>query len=557
MTAQSPDRKTPNPADPYGIADALGRLVAATRNHPVEMTQAAARYFASLAEASATASARVYGVAVANSQISGSRDRRFSDPAWDDDPFFYGLRRAYDALCRYSEDMLSAALPDLDAVAARKAEFAVRSMMDAVAPTNFLFTNPQALRKASETKGASVAEGFSNFLSDVAANRSLPRQVASDAFKVGVDLAVTPGQVVLRTNLIELIQYAPQTEQVYEIPLLCSPPWINRYYVMDLSPGRSFIEWAIQHGHTVFSISYRNPDASMADTTFEDYVASLRTAVTAVREITGAPKVNVAGLCLGGLLTLVLLGQLAAENDGSIGAATVLNTVADFSDPGVLGVFTDAASVEHLASEMDRQGFLDAATIADVFTVIRPNDLIWNYVASGWLMGEEPPKFDILSWNSDSVRLPAAMYTKYLRAFYVDNDLAHGQLQLGDTPIRLDAVTNDLYILSAENDHIMPWKSAYSTTQLIGGVPTFVRTSSGHIAGIVNPPNPKAAYWTNDQRPANADDWLAGAAKHAGSWWEHWIGWLSERAGPRVAPPKVGGAKYAPLEPAPGQYVFT
>jgi polyhydroxyalkanoate synthase len=520
------------------------------------MARAASRYFARLTEVSAIASARAVGVAVPDSK-EVAHDRRFSNEFWANNPFFSGLRGAYDALAEYADAVLAIGLEDLEPSVARKAEFAVRSMLDGAAPANFLFTNPVALEKAAKTGGVSVAQGYANFLEDLVQNRGLPRQVDREAFTVGVDLALTPGRVVLRTDLIELIQYAPQTEQVHEIPLLCSPPWINRYYVMDLAPGRSFIEWAVQHGHTVFSISYRNPDASMAETTYDDYVSAARSAITAIKDITGAPRVNIAGLCLGGILTLVLLGVLAAEGNDSIGAATVLNTIADFSDPGVLGVFTDPASVEHLAAEMSKQGYLDASTIADMFTVLRPNDLIWNYVSSRWLMGEDAPKFDILAWNDDAVRLPATMYITYLRAFYVNNDLAGGRFRIGDSVVRLDKVPNDLYILAAENDHITPWRSAYATTQLAGGAITFVRSSAGHIAGIVNPPSKKAAYWTNEELPATPEEWAATATKHAGSWWEHWIEWISNRAGPLVAPPPLGNARYAPLEAAPGQYVFS
>jgi polyhydroxyalkanoate synthase len=520
------------------------------------MAQAASRYFARLTEVSAVASARGLGIAVPDPQ-EVAHDRRFGNEFWANNPFFYGLRGSYDALSEYADAVLAIGLEDLEPVVARKAEFAVRSMLDGAAPSNFLFTNPVALEKAAQTGGVSVAQGYANFLHDLAENRGLPRQVDREAFTVGVDLAVTPGQVVLRTDLIELIQYAPQTEQVHEIPLLCSPPWINRYYVMDLAPGRSFIEWAVQHGHTVFAISYRNPDKSMAGTTYEDYVSSARTAIAAIRDITGAPKVNIAGLCLGGILTLVLLGVLAAEDDSSIGAATVLNTIADFSDPGVLGVFTDPTSVEHLAAQMEKQGYLDSPTIADMFTVLRPNDLIWNYVGSRWLMGEEAPKFDILAWNADAVRLPAKMYITYLRAFYVNNDLANGRFRVGDSVVRLDRVPNDLYILAAENDHITPWRSAYATTQIAGGAITFVRSSAGHIAGIVNPPSKKAAYWTNEELPPTPQDWAAKAIKHQGSWWEHWIGWINERAGALVPPPPMGSAEYPRLEPAPGQYVFS
>ena len=364
--------------------------------------------------------------------------------------------------------------------------------------------------------------------------------------------------MVYRNRLFELLQYAPQTDTAYERPLVLSPPWINKYYVMDLAPGKSFAEWAITHGHTVFAISYRNPDASLRDLTLDDYLTEgLVTAVDVAREITGAKHVNVCGLCLGGTLIGILLAYLAARGEGDrVATATFLNSLADFSEPGPLGVLTDREAVEFLERRMEERGYLDEREMAHTFTLLRANDLVFNYVASGWLMGQDPPAFDILAWNADATRMPARMHSQYLRAMYLENQLARGELELADTRLDLSRATQDLYIVSAEEDHITPWRSCYASTRLFGGMKRFVLTSSGHIAGIVNPPGPKRRYWTNDELPFEAEAWRFGAGAHQGSWWEDWAEWIASRAGERREPPALGSHAHPPLADAPGSYVL-
>jgi polyhydroxyalkanoate synthase len=416
---------------------------------------------------------------------------------------------------------------DVDELTRRKAEFALKQLVDAAAPTNQLWGNPAAIRRAYETGGQSLARGLSSFLDDLASQRG-PQKVPSDALQVGRDLAVTPGKVVFRNQLMELIQYQPQTDTVHETPLLVSPPWINKYYIMDLAPGRSLIEWAVTHGHTVFTASYKNPDASMRDIRLDDYLISgPRTAMDVIADITGARQVNVVGLCLGGTLTAILAAWLAAAGERRIRSATLLNTLLDFSDPGVLGIVTDPETVAKLEHEMAQTGFLEAEKMATTFDLLRANDLVWNYAVNNWLMGEDPASFDILTWNNDATRMPA----------------------------------EDVYLVAAEQDHITPWRSCYKGARLLGGSVRFVLSNSGHIAGVVNPPNPKSRHWVGRNTrarflPADPDRWRSRASEHKATWWEDWTTWIARRGGARRPPPSMGSDSHPPVADAPGSYVL-
>jgi len=537
------------------LGRALQRATTALMRNPfaaARVTTTAA--FRAMSAVAATAS-RMIGGSAAPPLTPPEGDKRFRDPAWDGNPAFFAVQQTYLWWAGYLLDLIDAT--DLDEHSRQKAALAAQLIIDALAPTNFLPTNPTALKKAFDTGGASLLRGLRNFLDDAANNGWRPRQVDTSKLVVGRDLAATPGKVVYRNDLMELIQYAPQTETVHEIPLLMSPPWINKYYVMDLSPGRSFIEWAVKHGHTVFMISYRNPDASMRDVRLDDYlVDGPRAALDVVCDITGAEQVNMAALCLGGTLTVALLAYLAAVGDDRVRSATLLNTLVDFSEPGPLGCFTDEETVARLEQKMARTGYLKETELATTFDILRANDLIWSYVASNWLMGESPPAFDILAWNSDSTRLPAKMHSFYLRSCYIENQLARGVMELAGVRLDLGAVTQDVYIVGAEKDHIAPWRSSYKTTQLLKGDVRYVLSSSGHIAGIVNPPSKKAKHWTNELTPPDPDAWRAGAVEHQGSWWEDWAGWIAERAGAMVPPPPLGNDRHPPLDDAPGRYVL-
>jgi polyhydroxyalkanoate synthase subunit PhaC len=542
--------------DPVGFGESLASVGRGLARNPVDALQALTRYTTDLVAASAAAAARSLGADSEGQSERRPRDRRFADPAWDRNPLYYWLREGYLLFDRLTQDLVAAA--HLEQPAAGKAAFASQTIVDALAPTNTLLGNPAAVKKAFETAGASVFRGLRTFLADVAENGGLPRQIDSTAFTVGKDLAATPGKVVLRNELMELIQYAPQTETVFEVPLLCSPPWINKYYVMDLAPGRSFIEWAVQHGHTVFAISYRNPGESMRGVTLDDYMLEgPRDALRAIEEITGAPQANIVGLCLGGTITTMLLAYLEQVGDRRVRSATLLNTLVDFSEPGVLGVFTDEATIAGLERKMESRGYLDASEMSRTFTLLRANDLLWNYVVNNWLLGEKPPPFDILAWNDDDTRLPAAMHSFYLRSCYVRNEFAQGKLELAGEKLNPQAIKADVYVLSAREDHIAPWHAGYATTRALPkGAVRFVLSSSGHIAGIVNPPGPKGSYWTNDRLELEPERWLEGATSHQGSWWEDWSPWIEDRAGARRPPPPMGSEKYSPIADAPGTYVF-
>jgi polyhydroxyalkanoate synthase len=446
---------------------------------------------------------------------------------------------------------------ELDRATDRKARFAVDAMIDALAPTNTLLGNPAAMRRAFETGGQSVRAGMEQMLDDLANNEGRPRQVDVSQFELGRDLASSSGSVVFRNELIELIQYAPTTKTVHAVPLLMSPPWINKYYVMDLAPGKSFVEWAVKHGHTVFAISYVNPGTEQRDFGFDDYLANgPLAALDVVQAITGAPKINVAALCLGGTLAAAAAGWMAAGNDHRLGCLTMLNTLLDFAEPGVLGVFADADGLEAVGSMMGDKGYLDASAMARTFDALRANDLIWNYVSSGWLMGEPPPAFDLLAWNADSTRMPARMHGEYLRTCYVENQLALGRMRMLGRKIALDKVTADTYYVAAEQDHITPWMSCYDSSRLLGGDVRFVLSSSGHIAGIVNPPGGRRTFRTNEAKPADAEKWLATATAHEGSWWDDWAAWMKVRGGRRGKPPAIGNEEYPALCDAPGEYVL-
>ena len=539
-------------ADGLGFARSLGDVVNALARRPASLVAPTVGLAGALATGGLATAARMWGVPV-SSALDGT-DRRFAHPAWDASPWYFGMREWYLAWARHLHDLVDAA--DVDPVTAAKARFATGLFTDAVAPTNVLWGNPAALQRAVESRGVSVLAGMRNFLADVATNNGKPRQVDETPFRLGENLAASPGEVVFRNDLMELIQYRPQTETVHEVPLLLSPPWINKYYIMDLAPGRSFVEWAVRHGHTVFAISYRNPDEEHRDVALDDYLLSgPYDALRIIEEITGSKEVNVVGLCLGGTLTVMLLAHLAANDHDRVRSATLLNTMVDFREPGPMGIFLDRAAVERLNRRMVERGYLESTEMSTMFDLLRAQDLVWNYVVTGWLMGEKPPAFDILAWNADGTRMPADMHSFYLRCCYVENQLARGEMTLAGTRLDLGAIDEDVYVLSAREDHIAPWRSSYATTQLLGGAARFVLTSSGHVAGIVNPPGGRRVHWTNDELPADPDQWLAGATEHQGTWWEDWAAWIAERSGPRRPPPPMGSAAHPPLGPAPGTYV--
>jgi polyhydroxyalkanoate synthase len=540
--------------DPADFGRSLFSVIARAAGRPAEVAAAGLQFGVTLARIWPVATSRWLGSEVAPPIPFDARDRRFADPAWDDNPGYFAMRQAYLAARRLSEDLLAAGRGD--PMADQKTQIAVGFSLDALAPTNFLPTNPAAIKKAFETGGASLLAGASNLLNDVAHNGGRPRQVDTAPFELGRNLAATPGRVVFRNDLMELIQYAPQTKRVRSVPLLASPPWINKYYVMDLAPGRSFLEWAVQHRRTVFAISYRNPDASMSSVTLDDYlIHGPRAALDVISGITGSSKIDIVGLCLGGALTAMLAAYLTETGDDRIGSVTLLNTLLDYSEPGVLGAFVDEQTISRLETEMARTGVMEGSKMAGTFDLLRANDLIFNYVVSNWLMGQSPPAFDILAWNADSTRLPAAMHSFYLRSMYAQNQLARGELEIAGQLLSLADVKNDTYLVGAVNDHIVPWPSSYKATGLLGGSVRYVLSSGGHIAGIVNPPGPKAWYEAGERNPQTPAQWREATERHDGSWWEDWASWADERAGRLGPAPPMGSERYPALGEAPGDYV--
>ena len=542
-------------ADPVALLRSLAAAGGSLAKNPAGTAAAGGRLAIGLAAAARAAGARALGADEAGPMSPAPSDKRFNDPAYTDNSWYYLLEQDYLLSSQLVDELLDAT--ELDDTEQVKARFAARFIVDALSPTNTLPGNPAAMRRAFDTGGKSVLRGAKNMLDDIRHNGGWPSQVDSTGFEVGVNMAATPGAVVYRSDLIELIQYEPVGKQVHEVPLLFCPPWINKYYIMDLAPGRSLIEWAVEHGHTCFAISYRNPDASMRDLNFADYLhQGVLDAVRVVREITGADEVNTLSVCLGGTLTAMALAHNAANGDHSIKSATFLNTLTDFSTPGVLGVFTDEPTIAGLEKQMAKAGFLDSSNMAHTFDALRANDLIFSYVINNWLLGNKPPAFDLLVWNKDSTRMPARMHSQYLRSCYLHNEFAKGEFEVDGQRLNPAKIDIDTYVLAAVDDHIVPWVSGYKTTQLFSGANRFVLSTSGHIAGIVNPPGPKAKYWTNDTHPADPQEWKENATLRTGTWWEDWTKWAAKQGGPKVAAPaKLGSKDHPVLESAPGSYV--
>jgi len=484
-----------------------------------------------------------------------SHDRRFTAKEWREYPYFAWLKEAYLLYADYLRELAS--LTEGDAEAKKRVNFLARQYAEALAPSNFLATNPEAIRLAIETGGASLAQGLANLIGD--AQRGRIALTDESAFAVGGNLALTPGSVVFRNGLIELIQYAPTTSEVHRRPLVIVPPCINKYYILDLRPDNSFVGHAVAEGHTVFMISWRNIPAELGELEWDDYLRrGVMAAIDVAAQISASRTVNTLGFCVGGTLLACALAVLAAERRHNVASATFLTTMLDFSDPGEIGVYV---SREYLAARepaLLSGARVRGAELANAFASLRPNELVWNYVVSNYLKGRTPPAFDLLYWNGDSANLPGPMYAYYLRNMYLENRLREPEaLEMCGVPIELSRVGVPAYVYASREDHIVPWRSAYRTIGLLGGDLSFVLGSSGHIAGVVNPPHSKKReYWTNDLITDDPHDWLARAQMHAGSWWPHWYAWVAAHGGgKRPAPRHAGSGKHRALGPAPGEYV--
>ena len=495
-------------------------------------------------------------IAVGRSDVAPERrDRRFSDPTWHDNPVFRRLLQTYlvqhDAAHKVIDEV------ELDAKSRARAHFAMSLITEALAPTNFPLTNPDALAKAVETRGQSLLAGARNLAHDLRHNGGMPSQVDTRPFEVGRNLAVTPGQVVHRSDVFELIQYGETTTRVHRRPLVVVPPQINKYYITDLAPGRSLVESTVAAGIPYFTLSWRNPTSDQRDWNLDTYVAACLEAIRVACDIAGSDDANTVGLCAGGVTLAALLGHLAASGESHlVSSATFLVAGLDTTAETTATSLLSRRAVEAARARSLRAGVLEGEDMARVFAWLRPNDLVWNYWVNNYLLGKNPPAFDILYWNGDTTRLPAGLHSDFLD-LYLTNGLAEGTLEVLGTPVDLTKVECDSFVVAGYTDHIIPWDGAYRTTQLLGGNSRFVLSNGGHIQAILNPPdNPKASYLTSDSVPATADEWRAGASQETGSWWTLWHDWLRERSGTtRAKRARVGNAAHRPLEPAPGRYV--
>jgi polyhydroxyalkanoate synthase len=486
-------------------------------------------------------------------------DRRFKDPAWRENALFNFIKQSYLLTSKYFLQV-AGHKNGLNDKTQQKLEFYTRQFVDMMAPSNFIATNPEVLRLTLETRGENLLRGLRNMLEDLerGKGRLAIRMTDLEAFEVGRNLATTPGKVVFQTDLMQLIQYAPSTEQAHRLPLMIVPPWINKYYILDLQPKNSFIKYCVDQGFTTFVLSWVNPNEQLSHMSFEDYmVLGPLAAVDAIGRATGEPNVTAIGYCLGGTLLACTLAWMKENDDERIKAATFFTTLVDFSDPGELGVFIDEEQLAAMERAMAERGYLDGAKMSTTFNMLRANDLIWSFVINNYLLGKDPFPFDLLYWNSDSTRMPAAMHSFYLRRFYHENALVRpGGVCLRGVPIDLRRIDLPVYWVSTREDHIAPWTSTYAATQLYRGPRRFVLAGSGHIAGVVNPPaSGKYGYWTNDALPATPAEWLEGATHHEGSWWPDWAKWNAAYSGDLVAACRPGDGGLPPIEDAPGAYV--
>jgi polyhydroxyalkanoate synthase len=478
---------------------------------------------------------------------------------WEENEVFDFIKQSYLLSARWMQGVVNN-VEGMDSQSAKKVDFYTRQFIDAMSPSNFVATNPEVLRATVESGGENLLKGLNHLLEDLERGKGKLsiRMTDLDAFKVGENIATTPGKVVYRNDLMELIQYTPSTETVHKQPLLILPPWINKFYILDLRPKNSFIRWAVAQGHTVFVCSWVNPDETLAKKSFEDYMLEgPLEALDQIEKATGERQVNAIGYCLGGTLLSSTLAYMAAKGDDRILTGTFFTTMNDFTDAGELSVFIDEAQLQALEERMNTQGFLDGSEMAGTFNMLRANDLIWSFVVNNYLLGKEPFPFDLLYWNSDSTRMPAAMHSFYLRNMYQNNKLIQpGGITLNGEPIDLRKVKIPTYLISTREDHIAPWKSTFAATQVYSGPVKFVLSASGHIAGVVNPPEAgKYCFWTNTKKIKDPEAWLKGATQTEGSWWPDWNSWVSKTAGAQVPARQPGSGKLKALEDAPGSYV--
>jgi len=550
------DRPAALSADPFNVAPAMTSVMTSLAAQPDKMIQAQADLFGRYMQLWSSTARQAAG----ETPDPAPADKRFKDPAWSENPMFDMMRRSYLLTSDWMNGLI-AGVEDVDPTLKRRAQFFTRLLTDAFSPSNFLASNPVALKALAETSGESLVKGMQNFAADLERGGGSLRISQADygKFVVGENVATAPGQVVWRDELFELIQYAPSTESQHEIPLLIFPPWINKFYIMDLQPANSLIRWLSAQGFTVFVCSWVNPDKDKAGFGFDDYLEKgIYRAVEKTLEQAGTKQLNAVGYCIGGTLLGAGLAHMAAKGDERIAAATFFAAQHDFAEAGDLLLFTD----EHWIAEIERQmdaagGVLPGAAMAETFNALRSNDLIWSFFISNYLLGKDPPAFDLLFWNADQTRMPKTLHLDYLRQMYGANALAKGQFEIGGVTADLSKVEIPLYFQASREDHIAPMNSVYRSAKLFGGKDvTFTLAGSGHIAGVINAPAAKKyQHWTNPALPATLAEWQAEAIEHPGSWWEHWSAWLGARSGKQIPARDPAKGPLKPIEPAPGSYV--
>jgi polyhydroxyalkanoate synthase subunit PhaC len=549
----------PPSIDPLNISNAFMEMTTRLMANPAKLVQAQIGLWQDYMALWQSTARRMLGIEAHPVIEADPRDRRFKDDAWNENEIFDFIKQSYLLSARFIQDVVKH-VDGLDPPTAQKVDFYARQFVDAMSPSNFLLTNPEVLRKTAESGGENLLRGLNNLLGDLERGRGLLRIKMTDAeaFRIGENIAVTPGKVVFQNELMQLIQYEPTTEKVLKRPLLIIPPWINKYYILDLRPKNSLVRWATAQGHTVFVISWVNPDETLAERGFDAYMTDgLLAALTAIEAATGEHGVNAIGYCLGGTLLGATLAWMARHNDTRIRSATFFVTLLDFHESGELNVFIDEEQIKLLEDKMSKRGFLEGSEMATTFNMLRANDLIWSFVVNNYLLGNDPFPFDLLYWNSDSTRMPARMHSFYLRNMYQENRLIEpGGITLLDTPIDLGRIKVPAYFLSTRDDHIAPWRATYCGTQLMKGKNRFVLAASGHIAGVVNPPEGgKYSHWINPDLPEQPEEWLAGATEIAGSWWPDWQRWVTALDKRMVKARVPGDGKLPVIEDAPGSYV--
>jgi len=546
--------------DPRTVAATLQEFARTAQSDPARLVDGYFRLWTDVGLLWQQTATRLLFNTAADPVISPSpQDKRFKSELWAENPLCDYTKQLYLLMSRYIETSLNG-ITGVDPHTLQKQKFYTRQFLSALSPANSAVTNPIVLKATIESRGENLIKGFRNLIEDLERGGGRLSQKMSDlsAFRFGENIAISPGKVVFQNDLMQLIQYAPSTPTVHRRPLLIVPPWINKFYILDLKPQNSFIKWCTEQGHTVFTISWINPGAELANKGFADYLLEgPLEALDAIKQATGEAEVNVVGYCIGGTLTASALAYMAAKRDRRVASATFFTTLLDFSDVGDISVFLDDAQLQLIDEHMERRGYLEGHHMAEAFNLLRENDLIWFFFVNSYLLGREPAAFDILYWNSDSTRMPAKMHSFYLRKMYHQNVLKDaGGINLANVPIDLRKIEVPAYFLSTREDHIAPWRSTYAGTQLVSGPVRFVLGASGHVAGVINPPSSKKyGYWTGKALPTDPEAWLTGADFNEGSWWTDWARWIARHGGGQVDAREPGGGALAVIEDAPGSYV--